>query len=247
MNNQFLAQLEQLNLGSNEAKVYLALLEIGQTSAGAIIKKTGLHRSVVYETLDKLIARKLVFSLEKQNISFYQAKDPKKLEDMAQANLELAKSLVPSLDQILKAKGPEITVYEGVEEWRRFWMEKTATQPVGSIDYVAGSMGAKWLEYAGPMAKKWLKMRVERKIKWQMIVFHKNEVELEYLEKHPDLHSYRLISKDMMAEGNFNIWGDMLILQSSAEPMLIEIKNDILVRVFKNIFDLLWESAEPIS
>src|SRR5437762_71874 len=117
MNETLISQLTQLNLSPNEAKVYLALLEIGQTSAGEIIKKTRLHRSVVYETFDKLIARKLIFTLQKQKIAFYQAKDPQKLEDLAKTNLELAQGLVPDLKHLLKVKSPEITVYSGVEEW----------------------------------------------------------------------------------------------------------------------------------
>lgn len=48
-------QLQKLGFSDNEAKVYLALLEIGFTTTGAVIKKTGLHRNIVYETLDKLV------------------------------------------------------------------------------------------------------------------------------------------------------------------------------------------------
>lgn len=248
MNEILLTQLVQLNLSSNEAKVYLALLEIGETSAGEIIKKVRLHRSVVYETLEKLIARKLIFSLEKQNIAYFKAKDPQKLIDITKANLELAKDLVPSLEHLAKVKGSEITIYEGIEEWRRFWLEKTATMPSGSIDYVAGSMGKRWQEYAGEsMSKKWLKLRIERKIKWQMIVFNKDQVELGLLKKYPDLHDYRLIDKDIVSEGNFNVWGDLLILHSGTEPLIIEIKNPTLVKVFKNIFQVLWEVGNKVN
>lgn len=39
MNEQIVGQLQRLNLSLNEAKIYAALLEIGRTSAGAVIKK----------------------------------------------------------------------------------------------------------------------------------------------------------------------------------------------------------------
>ena len=123
MNEQIIGQLQQLNLSLNEAKVYTALLEIGQTSAGEIIKKTGLHRSVVYETLDKLISRKLVFKLQKNNIAFFQPTDPQRILENVKLQEEIALELVPKLKTLLDRKLPEITVYEGTESYKRFWLD----------------------------------------------------------------------------------------------------------------------------
>ena len=55
-------ELQNLGFYKNEAKVYLALLELGFTSTGPLIKKTNLHRNIVYESLDKLITHGLVAS-----------------------------------------------------------------------------------------------------------------------------------------------------------------------------------------
>jgi len=40
--------LEKIGLTKNEVKIYLKLLELGLTTSGAIIKKTGIHNSKVY-------------------------------------------------------------------------------------------------------------------------------------------------------------------------------------------------------
>lgn len=52
--------LVKLGLTTNEATVYDCLLGLGITTAGKIIKKTHLHRNIVYDNLEKLIKKGLV-------------------------------------------------------------------------------------------------------------------------------------------------------------------------------------------
>lgn len=61
MNDYIINKLKEANFSNNEAEIYTALVGLGQTSAGNIIKQTNLHRSVVYETLEKLINKKNSF------------------------------------------------------------------------------------------------------------------------------------------------------------------------------------------
>lgn len=246
MSNQIISQLQELNLSLNEAKVYTALLEIGQTSAGEVIKKTLLHRSVVYETLDKLISKKLVFKLEKQNIAFFQVTDPSRLLENVKSQEEIVLELIPKLKEMIDTKLPEITVYEGLESYKRFWLDSVLNMPIGSTDYIAGSIGKKWWDYMGNEAKIYHDIKRKRKIHWKMIVFEIDLLELELLKSEPKLHEYRLIEKGVSLDGNFNVLGqESVILHSATEPMIIEIKNPTLVKVFQNIFDILWSIGKP--
>jgi len=57
----------------------------------------------------------------------------------------------------------------------------------------------------------------------------------------------RLIDRQVSKEGNFNIFEDeSVVLHSATEPMTIEVKNQSLVRVFKNLFEILWESGKEL-
>ena len=49
--------LEDIGLSNAEIKVYLTLLELGTSTAGPILEKSGLQNSVVHMTLNKLIER----------------------------------------------------------------------------------------------------------------------------------------------------------------------------------------------
>lgn len=245
MKADIVAKLEQLNLSPNEARVYGALAEIGQTSAGEIISRTVLHRSVVYTALERLIERKLVFKLEKKKIAHFQITDPQKIVEHARTQVEVATELAQSLKTMVNTKLPEITVYEGVESYREFWFSKYRALPKGSVDYVAGSVAGKWIDIFGiTMANKLTKLRIERKLTWHMVLFDKNHFDIEMQKRYPALHTYRLIERKNLQLGNFNIFPDSVLLHSTTEPMLIEIKNPTLHAVFQNIFDILWETGK---
>jgi sugar-specific transcriptional regulator TrmB len=247
MKADIIKKLEELDLSRNEAKVYSSLLEIGQTSAGNIIKKTRLHRSVVYETLDKLKARKFVFEVKKKRISYFKTTAPSKLLEYAKAKQRIAENLLPQLKEMTEDGLPEINIYEGIEAYRSFWIDVINTLPIGSTVYIAGSISEKWNELLGKDLEEFSTTRIKRKIKWKMIVFEKNPSELVFAQNNPELNEFRLVNKDINKFGNFNVYGkDILLLHSATEPMVIEIKNKTLFGVFKNIFDILWESGKMI-
>ena len=69
--------LEKTGLSKNEAKVYLALLDLGLTSSKNIIEKTNLHRQIVYDSLDLLTKKGLVSFVIQANRKHFKASDPK--------------------------------------------------------------------------------------------------------------------------------------------------------------------------
>ncbi|NCO44127.1 hypothetical protein GW889_01200 [Candidatus Berkelbacteria bacterium] len=248
MKNDIISQLEQLHLSKNEAITYTALVENGQSPAGVIIKKTGLHRNIVYETLEKLIDRTLVFKLEKKNIQHFQALDSNRLVDEAQSQLNTATEIAKKLSSIRSGDLPDITIFEGVEAYRKYWLNKYQSLPVGSEDLVAGTIGPKWHEHITPYyTKKIDAIRKRRKIKWKMIVFNEEDIQQDLARFDRTINEYRLIKRPHSYPGNFNVMADCVLLHSADRPLLIEVKDKLLIQVFTNIFEVLWETGKDIK
>lgn len=72
-------KLLHLGFTPNQASVYVALLEQGQAKIGPLAEQTGLHRYIVYQALQDLLARKLVVKLSKRGVAYYSAADPEPL------------------------------------------------------------------------------------------------------------------------------------------------------------------------
>ena len=89
--------LEDLGLTNAEIKVYLALLEIGISTAGPIIKKTGLQNSVTHMTLQKLLEKGFISFIKKGKVKHYQPTNPKNIINFIDEKKERFQKLLPEL------------------------------------------------------------------------------------------------------------------------------------------------------
>src|SRR3989338_39950 len=100
--------LEQLGLTKNQSAVYLALLKLGSTTAQSIIKESGLHRSRVYDSLERLEDLGLVSFVVKDFKKYFQAANPEKLLDYIDEKKEIVNQILPELKKLEGMKKEEI-------------------------------------------------------------------------------------------------------------------------------------------
>ncbi len=112
-----LSMLEELGLRHNEAKVYTALFETGETKTGALVKKTSLHRVLIYDALESLIKKGLVTYVIKENRKYFRALSPNCLLDFLKEKEISAQKIVDELKtkQIVAKKERYVTIYEGIK------------------------------------------------------------------------------------------------------------------------------------
>src|SRR3989338_11627246 len=106
--------LEDIGMTQGEIKVYLALLELGETTAGFIKKKTKLQNSVVHLCLGNLIDKGLVNYVEKGKRRFYTATEPEKLLGFLDEKRRRLQGILPALLRKQKeAVKYKVNIYEG--------------------------------------------------------------------------------------------------------------------------------------
>ena len=59
-------KLQEFGLSKNESKIYLALIEFGEITVKEMSKITGIHRSNIYESLQKMAENGLVNAVMKE-------------------------------------------------------------------------------------------------------------------------------------------------------------------------------------
>lgn len=116
--------LEQLGFSKNEIKVYFALLELDQSSATPVVRKSKIPNSKIYPTLEKLIQKGLVSFVIKNKVKHFQASDPRNLIDLIKKKkIELSeqekriKDLIPQieLNRKLLNRKQEAKIYESLD------------------------------------------------------------------------------------------------------------------------------------
>ncbi len=72
-------ELLKIGLTEGEAKVYLALLELGSSTVGPVVKKANVAYSNIYEILQRLLEKGLVSYIIKSKTKYFQAAQPSQL------------------------------------------------------------------------------------------------------------------------------------------------------------------------
>jgi HTH-type transcriptional regulator, sugar sensing transcriptional regulator len=109
--------LEDIGLTNAEIKVYLALLELGTSTAGPILDKSGLQNSVVHMTLNKLVEKGFVSFVKEGKRNHYQAANPKHIIEFINEKKERFEEILPELllkQHEAKTK-PEVVTFRGIK------------------------------------------------------------------------------------------------------------------------------------
>ena len=109
-------KLQQLGFEEKEAKLYAALLELGEAGIVDIARKSGLKRTTVYHILDNLKLRGLVSQTKKDKKVSYIAEDPRSIGEDLKEKERLFQKTLPELLSIanLMEKKPVIKYFEGL-------------------------------------------------------------------------------------------------------------------------------------
>ena len=131
--------LKSIGLTDSETKVYLALLDIGDTTRGELVNRSGIAGSKVYEVLDKLHSKGLISIYIVGGIKHFKAVSPKQVlqyiddqkAEMGKSE-EMARKVLPELmarfasseeeqevGLLVGMKGLEIIFNEQIELLRR--------------------------------------------------------------------------------------------------------------------------------
>jgi HTH-type transcriptional regulator, sugar sensing transcriptional regulator len=99
--------LEDIGLTKREISVYIALIELGESTAGPLKHKTKLQNSVIHWCLNNLITKGLVNYVEKGKRKYYQATDPENLIKFLNEKKHRLQELVP---QLIKKQGEQASM-----------------------------------------------------------------------------------------------------------------------------------------
>lgn len=236
-------ELKKLGLTSNESKVYLALLELGSINAGKIIKKTKLHRNIVYDNLDKLIEKGLVSFVTIKNIKHFEATSSKELEDFIEKQKQEAlqkeqvmNKILPQIDKlrISAERKQEATIFKGKKGLKTILEEITKNK--GEVLVFGTGQGMR--ETMPIYYEQWHLNLRKNKIKARILL--PNEKKGKFLK--PFIAKY--LSEQNIIPSTIAVWEDKVLNIIWEEEMAILIISKQVSDSYKNYFELLWKIAK---
>ena len=242
--------LEQLNFSEKEARIYLALLELGSAKAYDIAKKTRLNRTTVYDIFEILLQKGLISKYKKGASTFFNALEPKqlltylerekeeqakKIEKQKQKVSELLPQLL-SLQNIYTTK-PQVKFFEGEKGMREAY-EDTLTSKEIILAYANPETMHEGLPNFFP---EYYKRRAENKIFIRAII-PKNKLSLERSRANQEeMRDTRFLPEsEMTFSPEINIYNNKMLIASWKEKIAIIFESKELADLQKLIFNITW-------
>lgn len=239
--------LKEFGLDDKKARVYLALLEMGQAKAHEIAVRARVSRPTVYDLLAKLTEEGLVGAYEKHKVRYYIANDPEKIKRNLMEKQRTFDSLLPELKSVyntLKAK-PKISFYEGVEGIKTVLEDTILTKDknlrgVLSVDDLFKIPGRKFME-------EYVKHRVETCYALRVIRSKPKEVGETWPTNPKELRVLHYAPAPMVFAMTMYIYDNKVgIISSSKENFGMIIESNEYSQNMGHMFEALWQISQAV-
>lgn len=243
--------LKKLNLSEKEARVYLALLELGPSTPYKIAKRSRLKRPTAYVIAEELVEKGLIVQVTGEKKKLYMAQSPETYFNDVEQRLRTAKKSLPELMALQRktSEKPNILYFEGVEGLKQAYdyrlKEMHNKESVGFF--------ARATEIDPELSEKvffpWSEYKKEHHI--DVRGFTADDISLQDYNKffttksgEGKLLARFLPSSVYTADSSLEIfdWGVRIVIMDSKQALIMESQK--FARSMKEIFELLWERTQ---
>ncbi len=234
--------LASYGLSPKEVKIYLASLELGNTTATRISEKSDLNRSTTYDILKSFLEKGIASKVVKNKTAHYEVVEPKRLVTILDDKKKKLLSVMDQLELLQKTKieKPTTEMYEGKAGVETILSDILSTK--NQIDVISTSKIFDIFIYYFPhyiqqRSKLGLKTRViqersssTKKLRAKDKLEHRQTRSLEKFE----INSVTFIYGDKIATIKLirqDLWG-------------LLVKDKVLAEDKKKIFEILWANAK---
>ncbi len=237
--------LEEIGLEEREVKVYLALLELNESTVLPIATKAGIKRTYTYDILESLQKKGLVSYIAKNGRRRYIAEDPKKLEQILKDRLERFRDVLPEIRSVYNqhTTKPIVRFYEGAENVKPLYEELAHTTEFATFaspDHFYDFLGKEYVSY---LTKNIVKNKTRAR---ELLTYSYTEVHFAK-EYQPPLQEVRLLPEALELNTDMILLPKKLILVSfeggDKGVHAISIEGSSIVDAHQKMFDLVWSAT----
>lgn len=232
--------LQNLGLKEKEAKVYLALLQLGTATVPAISVKAGTKRPTTYLILEELRMKGLVTLLPKKVKALYTAESPRILLEEQREKEETIKTNLPELLAIYNSKKekPKVTYFQGEENISKLYDEIFKENEIlfyGSIASISPRVYPQVKKYLLKIKKEKMNVREVLQADQKSIDFAK--------ENNSENHRIKIAPDNFLFPTDNMIFGNKVaIITYKDNPMAVVIESNDVVMTYKSLFEIAWQS-----
>lgn len=139
-----------------------------------------------------------------------------------------------------------VKIYSGREEFQAYHIALLNRLPENSTITIIGGLGNTWYSPMGDKYKEYDKLRLQKNITWNMLMYEYGEEDRRLIKEHPAINNLSILSASMknMADININSDGTVILQIFDPIPTVIEIKNQALADSYMYYYNDLVKNSK---
>lgn len=241
---------ESLGLSPNEAKIYEALVERGESSVSEVSVAAKIHRRNAYDAIERLIDKGLCFQIFSATENRYNAVDPDKLTELLNEKEEKLRAFLPTLKKKFSERlaPEEVYIYRGLEGQKNIFRDVLR---VGKESYFIGAKGGWFDSRLQASRESFFKEANRKKIKFIQLFDHEVKAQIPDFPKHfSGILEYRFLPKEYSTNSAIHIFGDYVITHTGLSVRKIDenvvffvIHSKNLAESYRKWFWYMWKQS----
>lgn len=232
------AVLKEIGLSLGEAKVYLALIKLGSSPVSEIKEESNLHRTAIYDFIERLINKGLVGYVIKNNVRYYKASDPIKLLEILKDKERQVNEILPDLTKLsdFNKEDVKVEVYKGKEGIKKIFNDCVRLkQNITAF----GVDEERFKKVMGTFMDQYFRQIKEINLKERLITYEGAEFIYDAATT-----EYRYIPIEYFNPTMTYIYADKVAILIWEPLMVIIIESKELFDSYKKHFEMLWTIAK---
>lgn len=255
MDEALITSLREIGLAEKEARVYLAMIELGESSIIPIAKRAGIKRTTVYNYLEDFLRLGLISISSRGGRKYYIAAAPGRLKEIMRERSERIEQIVPTLFSLYRQEDakPAVQMFEGVEgikEVFRLSLE-TAGKRIDAIpvrasghNHVGDAFIARYLDETKKhdIAYRSLRLATDNEA-------YKQSGYKRYQPQPDDNRQIRIAPEGFTPESHIHMYDDTVAIfsQTKETPYAMLVKSVSFKQTMSIFFESIWEQSTPLN
>ena len=240
--------LKSIGLTENQAKVYLAGLELGPASILDLARVSGVKRTTIYSVMEELLAQDFFTTLKKEGKKLYAAIDPDSLKHMILERHETLTHNLPEFRALysLSPSKPKVIFYEGAENIKKIMEEPLHILSKGQLYYRINAGQKEMVEVVG---QDWWKdlaiKRVKKGLPIKVIADRISQPIPELVTTDPKaLREIRFLPTNTHIPVREQIYGDRMAIIDLRAMIALVIEDKNVADLHRVFFEALWDKCK---
>ena len=236
--------LEKLGLTSSPAKVYVALLGLGEATVLELAEDSGIKRTTLYPILEDLEKAGFVHKTKTKKQTHYIAEQPSNIAQQIADNVEEFNTYTKELEQ--KHKGnpstARVVFFDGGEGFKQIWRDIFAS---GEKEFLIITDPQEMLQFVKKnyITNKIISKKLELKVHSRQIIASSEYAKEIVAKDREEMRESKVLPHTFKIPMTTIIYGDSVALMSPAsENTMLIVESPSFAKTQRSYFEMLWSA-----